>query len=90
MNVIALEEEAFYQLYQKLVADIKQQLGAKLRDKWIDGEEAMRMLRITSKTTLQKLRDEGKIRYSQPERKIILYDSASIDAYLEKHAKNTF
>ena len=90
MNVITLEEEAFYQLYAKLTADIKQQLGAKQRDKWIDGEEAMRLLRISSKTTLQKLRDEGKIRYSQPEKKIILYDSDSIDAWLEKHAKNTF
>lgn len=90
MNVIALEEEAFYQLYAKLAADIKQQLGAKRRDKWIDGEEAMQMLRIKSKTTLQKLRDEGKIRFSQPEPRIILYDSDSIDAYLDKHAKNTF
>jgi len=90
MNVIALEEEAFYQLYSKLVADIKQQLAAKPRDKWIDGEEAMQMLRIKSKTTLQKLRDEGRIRYSQPEPRMILYDSDSIDAYLEKHAKDTF
>lgn len=90
MNVITLEEEAFYNLYYKLVADIKQQLGAKPRDKWIDGNEAMAMLRIKSRTTLQKLRDEGKIRYSQPEPKIILYDSDSIDAYLEKHVKETF
>lgn len=90
MNVIALEEEAFYQLYAKLVADIKQQLGAKPRDKWIDGEEATRLLRISSKTTLQKLRDEGKIRYSQPEKKILLYDSDSIDEWLEKHAKSKF
>lgn len=90
MNVITLEEEAFYNLYYKLVAEIKQQLGAKPRDKWIDGNEAMAMLRIKSRTTLQKLRDEGKIRYSQPEPKIILYDSDSIDAYLEKHVKETF
>lgn len=88
MNVVALEEEAFYQLYQKLVADIKQQPGAKPRDKWIDGEEAMHMLRISSKTTLQKLRDEGKIRYSQPEKKLILYDSDSIDATWKSMSKN--
>lgn len=90
MNVITLEEEAFYQLYYKLVAEIKEKLGAKPRDKWIDGPEAMQMLRIKSKTTLQKLRDEGKIRFSQPEPKIILYDSDSIDAYLEKHVKEPF
>ena len=50
----------------------------------------MKRLNITSKTTLQKFRDEGKIRFSQPEKKIILYDTDSINDYLDKHAKNTF
>jgi hypothetical protein len=50
----------------------------------------MTMLRITSKTTLQKLRDEGKIRFSQPEKKLILYDVDSIYEYLNKHARDTF
>lgn len=90
MNIIALEEDAFNELVYKLVATVRQQLGAKQRDKWIDGDEAMTMMRIKSATTLKKLRDEGKIRYSQPEPRTILYDSDSIDAYLEKHAKNTF
>jgi hypothetical protein len=90
MNVIALEEEAFYQLVNKLTAEIKQQLGAQQRDKWIDGAEAMQIMRIKSKTTLSRLRDEGKIRYTQPEPKTILYDRDSVDAYLEKHAKETF
>lgn len=57
---------------------------------WVDDEEAMRLLNIKSKTTLQKLRDEGKIRYSQPQKKIILYDRRSIEAYLERHAKEAF
>jgi len=48
------------------------------------------MMRIKSKTTLQKLRDEGQIRFTQPEKKIILYDSDSIIEYLEKHSKDTF
>jgi len=59
-------------------------------DKWISPEEAMTKLRIKSKTTLQKLRDEGKIRFSQPEKKIILYDSESIKEYLEKHSNDTY
>ncbi len=57
-------------------------------DRWISPNEAMQLL-ITSKTTLQKLRDEGKIRFSQPEKKLILYDIHSIDEYLEKYAKKT-
>lgn len=57
----------------KIIVEAHQQFGAKPHNKWIDGEEAMQVLRIKSKTTLQKLRDEGKIRFSQPEKKIILY-----------------
>ncbi|RYZ84994.1 MAG: DNA-binding protein, partial [Proteobacteria bacterium] len=48
------------------------------------------LLKIKSKTTLQKLRDEGKIRFSQPQKKLILYDRDSINTYLEQNAKKTF
>lgn len=89
MQVICLEEEAFYSLVDRVVARIKEKNNIKT-DRWISGEEAMQKLRVTSKTTLQKLRDEGKIRFSQPEKKIILYDSFSIDSYLEKHVRETF
>ena len=89
MEVICLEDKAFYTLIEKVVDRIKSTNNIK-EDKWISGEEAMKKIRITSKTTLQKLRDEGKIRFSQPEKKIILYDTESIDEYLDKHAKETF
>jgi len=48
----------------------------------------MTKLRIKSKTTLQKLRDGGKIRFSQPEKKIILYDLKSIYSYLDQNVNN--
>ncbi|KGL62336.1 hypothetical protein PHEL85_2130 [Polaribacter sp. Hel1_85] len=49
----------------------------------------MKLLGIKSKTTLQKLRDENKIIYSNVNAKIILYDIESIAAYLnEKSNKN--
>jgi hypothetical protein len=89
MEVICLEDEAFYALVETVVRRLKEKEGKK-EDKWISGEEAMQKLRITSKTTLQKLRDEGKIRFSQPEKKIILYDTLSINEYLEKHSKEPF
>jgi hypothetical protein len=56
----------------------------------VNDAEAMKRLHIKSKTTLQKLRDKGKIRFSQHLRKNILYDLDSIYEYLEKHAKDTF
>ncbi len=89
MEVICLQDEAFYALMEEVVQRIKDQQGIK-EDKWISPEEAMQKLRITSKTTLQKLRDRGVIRFSHPEKKLILYDIDSIYSYLEKHANETF
>jgi hypothetical protein len=88
MDVICLEEVAFYTLVEKVIDQLKDKFS--YQDKWVSGEEAMALMRIKSKTTLQKLRDEGSIRFSQPEKKIILYDVDSINNYLSQHAKDTF
>ncbi len=89
MQVVCLQEEAFYALFDKVVEHIESKRKDSL-PKWIDGEETMQLLNIKSSSTLQKLRDEGKIRFSQPLRKIILYDRDSINEYLEKNARETF
>jgi len=89
MEVICLEDLAFYNLIEQVVQRISEKKNVR-PDKWLSGEEAMQRLKVSSRSTLQKLRDEGKIRYSQPEKKYIVYDAQSIDDYLEKHAKNTF
>lgn len=88
-QVICLEHAAFYSLIDRIVERIKEKHNVK-GDKWISTEEAMQKLRISSKTTLQKLRDEGKIRFSQPEKKHIVYDVDSINEYFEKNAKEPF
>jgi len=89
LNIICLETEAFYALVDEVVDHVQEQLQTP-QERWIDDIEAMSMLKINSKTTLQKYRDEGVIRYSQPSKKVILYDRESILAFLEKHAKDTF
>lgn len=89
MEVVCLQEEAFYALFDKVVEHVESK-RKNVAAKWIDGEEAMFHLKIKSTTTLQKLRDEGKIRFSQPQKKIILYDRDSIDEYIEKHAREAF
>lgn len=88
MEVICLEDEAFYALVESVLKRIKDKEGKK-EDKWISTEEAMNKLRIKSKTTLQKLRDEGAIRFSHPEKRIILYDTDSINEYLNKHSSDS-
>ena len=89
MEVICLEDEAFYALLEQVVQRIKGKEGIQ-EDKWISTEEAMHKLRIKSTTTLQKLRDEGKIRFSQTEKKLILYALESIYDYLNKHTTTPF
>ncbi|MEQ9298928.1 MAG: helix-turn-helix domain-containing protein [Cyclobacteriaceae bacterium] len=83
ISLVTIEEESFYLLIDKVVERLAKQPQ---EWRWVDGEEAMRLLRIKSRATLQKMRDEQKIRFSQPEKKIILYDRNSIDDYLQKHA----
>ena len=68
-----MTDEAFYAPVKKLTDDIRAQEANRKLDAWIDGKEAMAMLRITSLITLQKLRDTGAIEYSQPMTKVILY-----------------
>ncbi len=75
MNVICLQDKACYALIDEVVARVKEKQVI-TQDKWISSEEAMQKLRITSKTTLQKLRDEGRMRFSH-QKKLILYDAES-------------
>lgn len=89
MQVICFEEPAYYSMIEEVVARLKATMQP-AASKWMSQEDAMQMLNIKSRTTLQKMRDEGKIRFSQPEKRIILYDRDSINAYLEQHAKETF
>ena len=89
MQVICLEEPAFYSLVEQVVARLKE-TNNETQQKWVSDDQAMVLLNIKSKTTLQKLRDEGRIRFSQPQKKIILYDRDSIDDYLEQNARNVF
>ncbi|MGB6151049.1 MAG: helix-turn-helix domain-containing protein [Pricia sp.] len=90
MNVICIEEKAFLTLIGEVIKYVKSEIKPAIADKWIGKKEAMGLLRIKSPTTLQKLRDEGKIRFSQPEKKHIVYDRDSIIEYLEAHAKEPF
>jgi len=89
MEVICLQDEAFYQLVEEVVERLKEKQDIS-QEKWVSQERAMEILNIKSRTTIQKLRDTGAISYSQPQKKIILYDYDSIMSYLETHRKSTF
>ena len=73
MEVICLGTDAFYSLLQEVIKFTKAE-NKDQPDKWIITEEAMKLSGVKSKTTLQKMRNEGSIRFSQQEKKITLYD----------------
>lgn len=89
MEVICLHDEAFFALLEEAVERMKQKQNVQ-EDRWLDTETAMKLLKIKSKTTLQDLRNKGKIRFSQPQKRNILYDRNSIMEFLKKNAKETF
>ena len=88
-QIISLQSDAFQKLVDTVVEYVKEKHLTK-EDVWITGDEAMRLLNISSKTTLQVLRDTGKLKYSQPMHKVLLYNKESIISYIEKHAQETF
>ncbi len=88
MQVICLEEEAFFELVERVLERLN--LNNQEPQKWVDQTEAMKLLNIKSQTTLQEYRNNGEIRYTQPRKRVILYDRDSINEFLEKHSKNTF
>lgn len=89
MEVICLQDEAFYQLIEEVIGRLKIEQNV-TQDKWIRPERAMEILNIKSKTTLQNLRDSGNIVFTQPQKKIILYDFDSIMKYLDDNKKERF
>lgn len=88
MEVICLEEEAFFELIDRVVERLTN--ISETPQKWIDQTEAMKLLNIKSPTTLQEYRNNGEIRYTQPRKRVILYDRDSINEFLDRHAKDTF
>lgn len=84
MHVITLEDKAFYALVRSVVEELESSFAP--TNPWVLEPEAMTLLGIKSKTTLQRLRDNDLIRFSQPTRKHILYYKPSLYEYLENNS----
>ena len=57
---------------------------------WITTKATMELLSIKSHTTMQSIRNNGLIEFSQPMKKLILYKRESVLAYLERHSQKPF
>ena len=89
-GVICLKTPAFYALIDEVIAHIDSKHGLPKENKWIGIDEAMDMLKISSRTTLQEYRDSGEIEFSKLSHKVILYNRDSILDFLNRNAQKTF
>jgi len=58
MQVICLEEKAFYELVEQVVARLKEKNNVN-RDKWVSNDEAMRLLNIKIQNDPTKIKGRG-------------------------------
>lgn len=89
-NLIMISEDNLWKLVEKVIVQMEKLQGKEHKEVWIDSDEAKKLLGIKSDTSLFNLRTQGKIEFSQPSRKVILYKRESILAYLEKFSHKTF
>ena len=82
--IICLESETFKVLVKQLALEIRDDE----LDPWIDEKETMRLLRISSKTTFIKYRDEGKIDFRRITKKHIVYRRKSVLDFIENSPKD--
>lgn len=75
---------------EQVIDQTCQSFGGKPKDEWISTQEAMDKLRISSPTTLLKYKDTGKISAAPLSPKHILYDSSSIDDFLNNNRLDRF
>ncbi|XOV94604.1 MAG: DNA-binding protein [Bacteroidota bacterium] len=85
MTQICLDPEFLIKSIEANIDHMAPAYQGEKKDVWIDDDEAMNMLKITSKTTLQKLRDTDRIVFSKVTSKIILYSRESIEKLLKEN-----
>lgn len=85
-SFIVLESEAYKRLINDFM-EIALEVGKNLNSNdWINEEEAKQLLGISSKSTLQRFRDEDKVKFSMVTPKNIQYSKKSILDYIESKA----
>lgn len=90
-NLIMITDKNLIELVQRTISHLEKLQGNKKhKERWVDGETAKKRMGVKSDTTLQRFRDEGKIRFAKISKKIIMYDSISIDDFLESNSHETF
>ena len=89
MDVITIESKAFFQIIDKLkklednFTILKSKADNQLSETWLDSSDVLIILKI-SKRTLQTLRDNNSIPYSQIGKKMY-FKATDIEKYLKRN-----
>lgn len=86
LDVICLETEAYYQLFDETIQYIQSKIP-KYEKEWVNNEKAMDILGVGT-TTLQRYRDLNLIRVSRLSKKHIMYYRPSLIQFLENNVKD--
>lgn len=89
VTVICIESPALHKLVRSVITELRKNTP-EAAERWINADEAKRLLGVSSPSSLQKLRDEGKIRFAKMASRNILYDRESIMNYVESRVQETF
>jgi len=87
-TIIQLTEDDLVELVQQVIRRIKE-TNNPVQERWVTPKKAQELLNIKT-TALYHLRIQGKIAYSQPQKRVILYDRLSIEKYLLNNVKDVF
>jgi uncharacterized NAD(P)/FAD-binding protein YdhS len=89
MDVIVISSEAYRMLLAEMKKTVRETVHevAHPKSDWIAEKEAMSLLGVKSKTTLQNLRDSQEFKFSKHGR-IIRYSYKSILEFLDRNSKH--
>ena len=89
MDVIVISSDAYKMLISEIRKTVRETVKevANPKSDWIGEKEAMDLLGVKSKTTLQNLRDSQEFKFSKHGR-IIRYSYKSILEFLERNSKH--
>lgn len=79
---IHMDTVTFYQLIKQVYERLKQEDSKQTDSDFIGEKEAMKLLGITSKSTLQKYRDHSYITFYKLSSRKILYSKSSIESFI--------
>ncbi|MEQ8474779.1 MAG: hypothetical protein RIB54_00985 [Fulvivirga sp.] len=89
MSKICFNEEMVIDIHQRMI-EFTCPSYAKQPDPYMSKDEVMEFLKIKSATTLQNIRDTGKIEFTVLTSKNILYSRASVLDYLKSKTQKAF